>query len=251
LPPEQSESVVQFYQIVPAAIPPMPADASALGTLPVAAFQYCEAIRTASAFGWYIFPPEDIRLRWDGSEVRHYHAGEWHLLSSVSFAGESLERWEHHAPADLKDRPPPFLSSLFVPGVVQVWSGFLVGTEADWSILVRPPANLTQSHSYFCYEGLVETDRFGPCPLFVNLRLLATDREIVLPRTKPLFQVQPLPRTSYIEGRRSRIKDIAEMSEANWQGFRGTIRSADPGDDDHRTGSYGASTRRRAKQEKP
>jgi len=168
----------------------------------------------------------------------------------LSLGGEFLERWDRHAPADLKSRPPPYLSSLFVPGIVQIWSGFLVSSKADWSILVRPPANLTQSHTYFCYEGLVETDRFGPCPLFVNLRLLATDREIVLPRTNPLFQVQPLPRASYAgAGRTCRITDIAEMSEANWQGFRGTIRSSDPRDDDHKTGSYGAHTRRRAKQE--
>jgi Family of unknown function (DUF6065) len=251
VPPEQSDSILQFFQIVPEAIPPMPADASALGTLPVAAFQYCEAIRTASSFGWYVFPPQDIRLRWDGSEVRWHHEDEWHLLSSVALGGEFLERWERHAPADLQDRPPPFLSSLFVPGIVQIWSGFLVSTAQDWSVLIRPPANLTQSHGYFCFEGLVETDRYGPCPLFVNIKLVATDREIVLPATRPLFQLQPLPRAAYLEGRRGATRDVSEMSAEHWQGFRGTIRSAEPGADDHQTGSYGAATRRRAKQEQP
>jgi uncharacterized protein DUF6065 len=250
VPPEQS-NILQFFQIVPEAIPPMPADASALGTLPVAAFQYCEAIRTASSFGWYVFPPQDIRLRWDGSEVLWHHEDDWHLLSSVSLGGEFLERWERHAPDDLKDRPPPFLSSLFVPGIVQIWSGFLVSTAADWSVLIRPAANLTQSHGWFCFEGLVETDHYGPCPLFVNIKLLATDREIVLPATKPLFQVQPLPRAAYIESRRAITRDLSEMSAENWQGFRGTIRSAEPGADDHQTGSYGAAARRRAKQGKP
>ena len=60
LSPGWSNSAVQFYRIIPEAIPPMPADASALGTLPFAAYQYCEAIRTASSFGWYIFPMADI-----------------------------------------------------------------------------------------------------------------------------------------------------------------------------------------------
>ena len=133
----------------------MPADASALGTLPVAAYQYCEAIRAASSFGWYVFPPTDIRLRWDGSEVRCWQDGEWQSLVSMTLAGETLQRWQQFAPDGLKDQPPPFLSSLFVPGIVQVWSGFLVSSSEDWSILVRPPANLTQSNSYFCYEGLV------------------------------------------------------------------------------------------------
>lgn len=228
----------------------MPADASALGTLPVAAYQYCEAIRAASSFGWYVFPPDDIRLRWDGSEVRCWQNGEWQLLVSTSLAGEALERWQEFAPDDLRDRPPPYLSSLFVPGIVQVWSGFLVNSSADWSILARPPANLTQSSSYFCYEGLIETDRFGPCPLFVNLRLVATDREIMLPRTKPLFQVQPVMRAAHAgAGRISGIVDIADMSASDWQGFRGTIRSSDPRESDHRTGSYGTHVRRRGKQE--
>jgi len=251
VPPEQSDdSILQFYQIVPEAIPPMAADASALGTLPVAAFQYCEAIRTASSFGWYVFPPQDIRLKWDGTEVRWHRGDDWHLLDSVLLGGEFLDRWEQHAPPDLKDRQPPFLSSLFVPGIVQIWSGFLISSAADWSVLIRPPANLTQGHGYFCFEGLVETDRYGPCPLFVNIRLLATDREIVLSRTKPLFQVQPVPRAAYVDGRRGITRDMSEMSAAHWQGFRGTIRSAEPGADDHKTGSYGAATRRRAKEKR-
>jgi hypothetical protein len=62
--------------------------------------------------------------------------------------------------------------------------------------------------------------------------------------------VQPIRREAYTgAGRTSRIVDLPEMSAEHWQGFRGTIRSTDPRDDDHRTGSYGAHVRRRAKQE--
>jgi len=91
LQPEQSESVVKFFRIVSAATPPMRADAAALGTLPAAAYQYCEAVRSASAFGWYVFPPEDIRLRWDGSEVLFFDEGEWRRLSSLPF-GMNISR---------------------------------------------------------------------------------------------------------------------------------------------------------------
>ena len=65
-----------------------------------------------------------------------------------------------------------------------------------WSLLVRPPVNLPRSQSFECYEGIVETDRwFGP--LFVNVRLTATDRPIEINHKKPLFQVQPLIRQTY------------------------------------------------------
>jgi hypothetical protein len=250
LSPGRANSAVQFYRIVPEAIPPMPADASALGTLPFAAYQYCEAIRTASSFGWYIFPMDDIHLRWDGAEARYSDGGEWQFLDSLSLAGDSLERWNRYAPDNLKDRPPPYLSNLFVPGLVQVWSGLLIGSDANWSIHVRPPANLVQSPAYACYEAIIETDQFRPCPLFINLRLIATDREIVLPRTKPLFQVQPVPRGSYAgPGKTFDVIDIADMTDDDWDGVGDTVRSSDPSDPDHRIGSYAARTRRRARQE--
>ena len=241
--------MVQFYQIVSEAIPPMPADQSALGTLPFAAYQYCEAIRAASAFGWYVFPAEEIRLRWDGAEVLSYQNDDWELLTSWTLGDEAMARWVELAPDDLKDRPPPYLSMLTVPGLVQVWSGFLIGSAPDWSIHIRQPANLVHSHTYFCYEAIIETDQFRPCPLFINLKLLATDREIVLLKTKPLIQVQPIPRAAYVGlGKKSNTVDISEMAKLSWDGVRDTLRSSDP-DSDHRVGSYAARTRRRAKQE--
>jgi hypothetical protein len=252
------EDIVTFRRIFPAAIPPMRADESALGTLPAAAYQFCEAVRAASSFGWYVFPPCDIRLRWGGAETQHFVDGEWHPLGSEHLGEDFLALWDAHVPEDLRGRAPPYLSNLFVPGIVQIWSGHLVGTAPGWSVLVRPPANMFINRSFACFEGLVETDRFGPCPLFVNIRLLATDREIVIPRTRPLFQLQPIRRECYAD---ATLKDVSfasresgdgnpfGMSDADWAGFRKTIRNADPADSSHRAGSYGAGVRRRAKRE--
>src|ERR671934_152775 len=53
----QPNPVVTFYGAVPGIRAPIRADASGLGTLPSRGFQYCEALRTASSFGWYVFPP--------------------------------------------------------------------------------------------------------------------------------------------------------------------------------------------------
>ncbi|MFL6712344.1 MAG: DUF6065 family protein [Sulfurifustis sp.] len=253
------ESIVTFHRIYPAAIPPMRADKSALGTLPTAAYQYCEAIRSASGFGWYVFPPTEIVLRWNGADVLHRVDGEWQALSSALLEDEFLEYWDTHAPPDLKGCSPPYLSSLFVPGIVQIWSGLLIGTAKDWAVLIRPPANVPQSAAFACYEGIVETDEFRPCPLFVNIRLLATDRDIVIPKMKPLFQVQPLPRVCYSDkvmkhaqsdGLEPPANGSGGMSEADWEGFRRTVRSVEPDRTDHETGSYGANVRRRGKNER-
>jgi len=252
------ENVVTFHRVYPAALPPMRADKAALGTVPAAAFQYCEAMRTASAYGWYVFPAEDIVLRWDGVDVFYAVEGEWVPLTSVTLGDEFTTYWDAHAPADLQGCSPPFLSVLFVPGVVQIWSGLFVSTADDWSVMVGPPANLAQSRSYACYEGVIETDDFKPCPLFMNIRLQTTDREIHIPKAKPLFQVRPIRRECYAErvfdhrqfdGLAARDGAEGAMSAADWEGYRTTVRRNDAPTQRRAPGAYGAERRRRTKRD--
>jgi Family of unknown function (DUF6065) len=254
----QQESVVTFHRVFTAAIPPLRADKSALGILPAAAFQYCEPVRTASAFGWYIFPPADIHLMWDGVDVYHAENGQWSPFSSIHLTEKFVEYWDSEAPEDLKGHAPPFLTNVFVPGIVQIWSGLLVSSAKNWSVLIGPVANIPQSQHFSCFEGLVETDSFKPCPLFVNIRLLTTDREIVIPKTKPLFQVKPVQRDCYsdatlkhteYEGLSPRTEGKGSMSEEDWKGYRSTVRSAELQPEGRVPGSYGAARRRRAKRE--
>jgi hypothetical protein len=252
----ENSSVVTFHKISPGAISPMHADRSALGSMPAAAHQFCEALRAASSFGWYIFPLHDIRLRWDGAQTFFDSGNKWQPLKSV-LDPELSSYWDEHCPDDMKGGAPPYLSAIFVPGVVQIWSGLLVSTAPDWSVLVRPLANLAQSRAYSCYEGIIETDWFKPTPLFINIRLSATDTVIEIPRGQPLFQLQPVPRASYTtamnhfvehEGLQSRQGDRGGMSPEDWDGLRNTIRSVLPSPSrPHDTGRYGADVRKRAK----
>lgn len=247
-PDDTKISIVSFHRAFPGAIPPMRAERSALGTIPAAALQYCEALCSASAFGWYIFPPVDIRLKWNGVDVFHEVDGAWESLSSLHLP-RFLEHWNEHCPDDLKDKAPPYLSSLFVPGVVQIWSGILVSTKADWSLLVRPLVNVPHSRLYQSFEGIIETDRYRPAPLFTNIKLIATDVVIELSRMKPLFQVQPISRASYAEAD-SAFDDrqgLEHMSPGDWDGYQGTIRTVDPRADSHKVGSYAVGTRKRTR----
>jgi hypothetical protein len=78
-------------------------------------------------------------------------------------------RFDKAAPASLAGCSPPFLSALPEPGTLQIWTGLLARTVADWSLLIRAPANLPSSGGFSMYEGIVESDRwFGP--LFTNQR---------------------------------------------------------------------------------
>src|ERR1700722_12042414 len=49
--------ICEFHRLIPDAPPPQRAHRSADGTLPVAAYSYCEPVASASAYGWYIYPP--------------------------------------------------------------------------------------------------------------------------------------------------------------------------------------------------
>lgn len=252
--PAPNQSTVTWYRVYQDGVPPMRADKSALGTLPTMAYRHCEPVRTASGFGWYVFPPESIRLRWDGSDVWCDEGGTWAPLQQVDLPGV-VDYWDEHAPAELTGCVPSFLSRMAIPGFVQVWSGLLCSTAPGWSVLVRPLVNVPVSRKFRCFEGIVEGDSFGPFPLFVNLQLLATDTVIELPKIFPLFQVQPLPQATYRDETHSVVQkeglgvqengELALSAEA-WAGYRASIRIENYKEPE--AGRYTIATRKRSKQ---
>ena len=244
-----AEPTVTFYRAIPQSFEPMRADRSALGVIPTAAFQYCEALTSASAFGWYVFPPMTFHLQWDGTDViwSYDDADAWFPLTSEHFPNFP-EHFDRAAPDDIRGYAPPFLTRSFFPGVVQVWSGLFVKTAPGWSLLIRPPDNLPRSQSYECYEGILEADRwFGP--LFINLRLTATDRPIEINHKKPLLQVQPLLRETYSERNLREFKvvdELAALSTDEWNGYCEAIVKPNRGH--YRpVGSYAARVRKRGR----
>jgi hypothetical protein len=250
--------VVTFRRAFPAAVPPLRGDKAALGTIPTAAYQYCEPIRTASSFGWYIFPPADIRLIWNGVDLYYESEGEWRDLTSVHLTDEFVDYWDSHAPEDLKGHWPPFMTKTFVSGIVQIWSGLLISTAKDWSVIVGAPPNLLQTRHFSCFEGVIETDRFKPAPLFINLSLHATDREILIARDKPLFFVRPVRRECYSEavlqhteydGLSAQHEGPGRMTEQDWEGYRRTVRKIDAPIGEYKPGRYAVERRKRAKRE--
>ena len=218
--------MVKFYRLLPGSSIPQRADKSAGGTLPVRAYRYCEAVRTASAFGWYVFPPADFNLAWDGTDTiwKFDYEDNWTVLDSVQFP-DYIRAFNHHCPLDLTDAVPPFLTAGAEPGMVQIWSGLFCRTEPGWSLLVRAPANLPRSNSYEHFEGIIETDKwFGP--LFVNVRLTKTDIPITFDVGYPLMQVQPLQQSTYSEEVLEAIDSVDSVEEFtpdDWEKYRETI----------------------------
>ena len=237
--------ICQFYRMIPGAPAPRRADRSADGMLPVRGYRYCEALASASAFGWYMYPPLNFSLIWDGVEIAwtYENAEGWYPLRGAQFPG-FRQLFEQLAPASARELAPPFLTASREAGVVQIWSGYLARTECDWSLLCRGPANIPRTQGYEHFEGIIESETwFGP--LFTNVRLTRTNSPVEFHTRYPLFQVQPLLRRCYTNPS-FEVLDAGDLNQPDWQRFETTMR---PNTDQNRTlGHYAADTRRRARQ---
>lgn len=240
---------VRFYRLIEQARMPQRADRAAAGTLPMRAARYCDAVTTATAFGWYVFPPLDFSLLWDGECIFWTYAGcdRWLPLEAAQFPGFAQE-FDARAPADVQGYSPPFLTKLPEPGVVQIWTGLIARTALDWSLLLRAPANFPNPGGLALYEGIIESDRwFGP--LFTNVRLTRTDVPVRFKADLPLIQVQPLPRHAYSNstlGAFACVPSANEFTDEDWENFRDTV--VRPSQDEQRgPGQYAVAARRRRK----
>ncbi len=244
-----SAPLVRFVRLAPDALAPMRADRAALGTLPASALRYCEPVCAASAFGYYVFPPIDFHVLYDGTDFvwSHDDGANWHPVRSEHLPGLP-ERFDAIAPDDVKGFAPPFLTATLQPGVLQVWSGWLVRTRPGWSVLIRPPANLARSQHYELFEGIIDSDRWF-YSVFTNLRVTTTNRPIAFRRTHPYLQVQPIERATFEEQnlREMQIEDdLAGLRTEDWDAYRRVFveRGKDPM---MRPGRYATATRKRGR----
>jgi len=241
LPEKIEPCTCRFYRLIPGAPKPRRADRSAEGTLPTVAYRYCEAIASASAFGWYLYPPINFSLIWDGTEIAWTYEGavDWYPLRAAQFP-EFAEKFAAMAPEGMGDLAPTFLAQGKLPGAVQIWSGYLARTPPNWALLSRGVVNVPRTQPYENYEGIIETSSwFGP--LFTNIRLYRINSPIDFHVHRPLFQVQPLVRQSYRDPA-FQVLENSDLQPADWRQFEETLR---PSADHLRApGHYAVATRK-------
>ncbi|UWM84286.1 DUF6065 family protein [Rhizobium sp. SRDI969] len=225
--PESDGDVgITFLRMIPSAVKPIPADSSASGTLPVRAYRYCEPIRLASQLGWYVFPPIDFRVVWDGRVILFKCAGidSWIQADTLQFP-KFKAHFNASAPAEVQGYSPPFISSVPEGGSFQLWSGLVLKTPPGVFAYVRAPINHTPNNHTFKYEGIVETDAwFGP--LFTNIKILKTDTEIIYRRNQPILQVFPV-NFDFLSLGTVRdfgfVESLDEFGEDDWAAYKSTI----------------------------
>jgi hypothetical protein len=242
---------VTFYRFLKSARLPQRADKSAAGSLPTRAFRYCEAATSAASFGYYVFPPMNFSVLWDGNDMMWTWEGadDWHPLGSAMSPGYG-EEFDEAVPPEIRGYAPPLITALQEPGLLQLWTGIIARTAPGWSLLVRAPANMPRSGLYEPFEGIIESDHwFGP--LITNMRLTKTDRPIDFRADYPLLQVQPIPRSVYDESLLndySLVPDVGSLRPAEWDMYYQTV--VRPHVQEHRPrGQYAAAARKRRKGE--
>ena len=218
-----SDSITEFYQLASSGRSPKRADRSAAGYLPSRAMRYCDALTSATGYGYWIFPPISFRLMWDGEQI-FWAADEdddWLPVSgtdsgSVQLPGFS-DCFDAVAPSYLAGYSPPFLTALPELGGVQIWTGLLAKTKPGWSLNVRRPVNLPNTPGLDAWEGIVETDVwFGP--LFNNFRITRTNTPVVIRSSTPFLQVQPVPQLAYSDDLQSSfgVLSSSDLSSDAW-----------------------------------
>jgi hypothetical protein len=243
--------LVTFFRMIPGSPMPQRADRSAGGILPTRAFRYCDPLTTASAFGWYVFPPMGFSFLFDGTDVMWSYEGvdSWLPLGNAQFPSFS-EQFDEAVPDDIRGFAPPFLSALMEPGVVQIWSGFVARTAPGWSLLIRPMVNFPIGQGYDLYEGVVETDHwFGP--LFTNVRLKRTGIPIEIKPGLPLMQVQPVLRTSYDDELLNQfevVDALEDWTSTEWDSYRATVVAPNVATE-RQPGKHAVALRRRRKRD--
>lgn len=239
---------MHLYQAISDTFTPTVADKSALGTLPTRGYRYCEPLRQASGWGWYCYPPADLAFEWDGgSELAWWLNGAACGALAPGHARQYPhfpDTWNATAPAALHDQSYPMLiRGTHEYAMLQIWTGWLVRTAPEWSSLIRPLVNVAPPVGFFVYEGIIETDTwFGP--LFANIILTKTDTRIEVPKHRPLFQLQALPRTAYAR-RDAAIIKLGEWTAREWADYHATV--VKPNHDPQRQrGAYAIHSRQRS-----
>lgn len=185
--------------------------------------RYCDALTTATGYGYWLFPPLDMSLLWDGEKVFWTvdSADDWYDVTDTESGAVQFPDLAKHfdtaVPHEFRGYSPPFLTALPELGGIQIWTGFFARTAPSWSLSVKSPANLPGIPGLVAWEGIVETDVwFGP--LFNNFRITKTNVPVRLRSSVPFIQVQPVPQIAYRDETLAdfAVTDIGALEAADW-----------------------------------
>ncbi|MEV4114746.1 DUF6065 family protein [Nonomuraea sp. NPDC049695] len=226
---------VEFFNLYPDVRPPMLASPDLRGSMEAKAARVCSPMTTASGFGWYVYPPADFAVRWDG------YTSEWSLLENNepvgwrSLAGahdgtlpasqEILQKIPKDRSADMdifdKYHGLPFIEAdPRNPHMLEIVTGIIARTPPDWWLQVRAVPNWPQPGDHQILEGIIETDWYRSY-LPTMVRLTQQNRVVRFYRHLPIMSLQPVSRRAVEAGRRppGDYRGIEHIPDDVWREF--------------------------------
>jgi hypothetical protein len=228
-----------------------PASTSVIGSLPSRAVQLCPPVTTASGNGWYLYPPMDFALRWDGqqSEFSLLQANEPTAWVSLAGFHDALLPQSAEIRAALPEQRRgewdrihqkwggqlPFCSAdPRAPSIIEILPGLMMRTSPGWSTLVRGVPNWPGGVDHVSVEGIIETEWYlSSIPTMV--RLLHQNKIVRFHRRFPLATLQVVPTVGYdrttLESARTHV-GVDSFPDGVWQAYvaKREGRSRQPGD---------------------
>jgi hypothetical protein len=204
--------------------------------MPARAAKLCAPMTTASALGWYVYPPADFALRWDGGETQWSLLAENEPVGWRSLAGgyDGVLPNGREAFADLPESrtgdldvfdkfggSPPFINAdPRGPDRLEISTGLLARTAPGWLLLVREPPNWPRMEGVQVYEGLIECEWYRSYVPTI-IRLTTQNRIVRFHRSVPFIGVQVVP-TNMIAANRGPAplyRGIADFPDEVWEEF--------------------------------
>lgn len=228
--------IVEFFSIYPDIRPPEPASRDVRGSLPARAAKVCTPLTAAASFGWYIYPPADFAVRWDGDETQWtlLEANEpvaWRSLGgghdgSLPIARDAIAQVPESRRDDLDifDRyggAPAFIDAdPRSPDRLEIVTGLLARTRPGWLLHISEAPNWPGPEGVQIYEGLVECEWYRSF-LPTIMRLTTQGKVVRFYRNLPIMAARAVP-AAVVEANRGPIavhRGIADLPDDVWDEF--------------------------------
>lgn len=233
-----------------------------MGAMPVRAAQFCLPLKAASGLGFYLYPPVDFAVRWDGrrSEVAWLDGAGRETGWLPLEGGRDVFLPDSGAVRAAVPEPRrPVLDSLMhaegVPFInadpracaqMEITTGLVVRTPRGWGSLVGGVANWPASQDHQVLQGFIETDWYRTfVPVIV--RLSTPGAEVRFFRHLPMAQLQVLPVAALAQtsasGPGETSPGVGAWPDDVWEEF---VASRAPRHTKTRMGTYRTAARRAA-----
>jgi hypothetical protein len=216
--------VARFIKVYDPAPDIEPASADAKDHAPLRGRKFCAPLNAASALGWYLYPPLNFHLNWDGRSFYCMLEGfeDWIRIDQLLFP-DYAETFEQKAAQYGVTGVPPFLDVFPELGVIQIWTGYIVRTDPGESLWIRAPINIPGGLQYDVFDGIIETDWW--CGgLITNIRFHKTDIPVSFLRHQPLAQVFTVPRALHEGSSRDKNfsleRGLDALNDTDWSDWK-------------------------------